>query len=147
MVLSGIVSGDKNNGIELIIRNIILGYCICLEFNISFWGDDDLFICLFSGNLEDYGFIVGIFQLVLGVMELEDGNFSNSVLYYIFFVMENICLWVMGVGGVFDDFINIVNVLDGDGVFGVLIIFGICSLIYFLGEGIGVVFQGIWDKL
>ncbi|MBE9203298.1 carbohydrate porin [Synechocystis salina LEGE 06099] len=145
--LSGIVSGDKNNGTESITRSTTLGYRTRLELNTSFRGDDDLFIRLSSGNLEDYGPIAGTFQPVLGATEPEDGNLSNSVLYYTFPATENIRLWAMGAGGAFDDFTNTVNVLDGDGAFGALTAFGTRSPIYFLGEGTGAALQGTWDGL
>ncbi|AIE73146.1 MULTISPECIES: iron uptake porin [unclassified Synechocystis] len=146
MALGGIVSGDKNNGTEAIARNTTLGYRSRLELNTSFRGDDDLFIRLSSGTLADYGPVAGTFQPVLGATEPEDGNLSNSVLYYTFPATENIRLWALAAGGAFDDFTNTVNILDGDGAFGALTSFGTRSPIYFLGEGTGAALQGTWDR-
>jgi len=147
MALSGIASGKKNNGSEDIPQVPTFGYRSRLELNTSFMGDDDLYIRLASGSIPDYGEVAGTFQPVLGSTQPDDGNLAVEVLFYNFAVDDNLQFWTFAAGGAFDDFVDTVNVLDGDGAFGAVSAFGTRNPIYYLGEGTGVGFQGNWDNL
>ena len=144
--LTGIASGDKNNGTEAIPQVPALGYRTRLEFNTSFTGEDLLFTRLSTGNQSDFLEETGTFQATLGFAQPQNNEVGIEQVYYRFPAAENLTVWVEGFGAL-DDFNNTLNVLDGDGNFGALSKFATRSPIYYGAEGGGIGLQGNWGDL
>jgi len=108
--LTGIASGDKNNGTEAIPQVPALGYRTRLEFNTSFTGEDLLFTRLSTGNQSDFLEETGTFQATLGFAQPQNNEVGVEQVYYRFPAAENLTVWVEGFGAL-DDFNNTLNVL------------------------------------
>ncbi len=140
--LSGVASGDKNNGTEDIAQIPTFGHRTRLELNTSFTGEDNLYTRLATGTIPDLAEEVGTFQGTLAFSQPDDSDLALEVLYYNFSIGDNVNAWVLAAGGAFDDFTNTLNVLDGDGATGAISAFGTRNPLYYQGEGTGLGLQG-----
>jgi hypothetical protein len=145
--LQGIAAGEKDGG-ESISKNPTLGYRARLQFNTSFTGEDLLYTRLATGNISGLDEVTGTFQSTLGYIQPDDSQLAVEVLHYRFPLAKDINVWLEAAGGVFDDFTNTNNALDGDdGAAGAISAFGTRNPLYYMSEGAGVGIQGNWSGL
>jgi hypothetical protein len=143
--LVGVVAGEKNGG-EPVTQNPTLGYRARLQLNTSFNGDDLLYTRLATGNVFGLDATTGTFQSTLSFNQPDDNKLAVEVLRYEFQLAPTVRTWLFASGGAFDDFVNTLNVLDGDGATGAFTAFGTRNPIYYTGEGSGIGFQGEWGN-
>lgn len=143
--LVGVVAGEKDGG-EPVTQNTTLGYRTRMRLNTSFDGDDSLYIRLATGNVSGLDEQTGTFQSTLGFTQPDNNQLSMEVLRYEFQLAPKIRTWILAHGGAFDDFVNTLNVLDGDGAFGAFTAFGTRNPLYLTADGSGIGFQGNWSN-
>ncbi|MGL5032551.1 MAG: iron uptake porin [Microcystaceae cyanobacterium] len=141
---AGVLTGQRKEGTEDISRNPTLGYRTRLELNTSFTGEDLLFTRLATGNMSEFIEETETYQSTLSFAQPQNNQMGIEQLYYRFPLTENIKVWIDGAGGSFDDFWDVLNVLDGDGGSGALSRFGTRSPIYYGVSGAGGGFQSQW---
>ncbi|WP_013322825.1 iron uptake porin [Gloeothece verrucosa] len=140
--ISGVATGQRNNGSEQIPKITTFGHRTRLELNTSFTGEDNLFTRIATGTVPELEETAETPQANLAFAQPEDSKVSIEVLYYNFPINKNISAWIEANGGAWDDFTNTLNALDGDGGAGALSVFGTRNPIYYQGENGGVGFQG-----
>ncbi len=140
--LTGITSGQRDEGTEEINKVTNFGYRGRLELNTSFDGNDLLYTRLATGTVPAYSEITGTFEGELGFSQPDDSDLAIELIIYEFDLAENVRMFVEPVGGAFDDFVPTVNFLDGDGASGAVSAFGSRNPLYYMGEGPGIGFQG-----
>lgn len=140
--ISGVASGERNNGEEEIPRITTFGHRTRLELNTSFTGEDLLFTRIATGTVPELEETAETPQANLAFAQPEDSDAFIEVLFYNFPITDNVSVWLEANGGAYDDFTYTLNALDGDGGSGALSTFGTRNPIYLQGEGGGIGFQG-----
>lgn len=142
MGLTGITSGEKNQGTEDIFKVTNLGYRGRLKLNTTFDGDDSLYIRFATGTTPSYPDITETFEGKLSFSQPDESDLGIQLIIYDFALAENVRMFVEPVGGAFDDFVPTVNFLDGDAAFGALSSFGTRNPLYYMPGGPGIGFRG-----
>ncbi|BBA78883.1 S-layer OprB family carbohydrate-selective porin [cyanobacterium endosymbiont of Rhopalodia gibberula] len=140
--LTGITSGEKNQGTEDIFKVTNLGYRGRLKLNTTFDGDDSLYIRFTTGTAPSYPDITETFEGKLSFSQPDESDLAIQLIIYDFALAENVRMFVEPVGGAFDDFVPTVNFLDGDAASGALSSFGTRNPLYYMPGGPGVGFRG-----
>lgn len=140
--LTGIPTGEKNEGTEDIPKVINLGYRGRLKFNSTFDGDDSLYIRLTTGTAPAYSEITETFEGGISFSHPDDSNLAVQLIIYDFALAENVRMFIEPVGGAFDDFVPTVNFLDGDASSGAVSAFGTRNPLYYMPGGPGIGFRG-----
>lgn len=142
MGLTGITSGEKNQGTEDIFKVTNLGYRGRLKLNTTFDGDDSLYIRFTTGTAPAYPDITETFEGKLSFSQPDASDLGIQLIIYDFALAENVRMFVEPVGGAFDDFVPTVNFLDGDASSGALSSFGTRNPVYYMPGGPGIGFRG-----
>jgi hypothetical protein len=142
MGLTGITSGEKNQGTEDIFKVTNLGYRGRLKLNTTFDGDDSLYIRFTAGTAPAYPDITETFEGKLSFSHPHSSDLGIQLIIYDFALAENVRMFVEPVGGAFDDFVPTVNFLDGDASSGALSSFGTRNPLYYMPGGPGIGFRG-----
>ena len=132
--LAGVATGNNPDG-EEIPRNVTLSNRVRLDFVASFTGKDQLWVDLLAGNTAArYDYLEG----ALGFQFDNDNNVELGWLAYFFPIGERTQVVLQGTKGIFFDFVDTVNVLDGEGSSGAISFFGARNPIYSTGFGTGI---------
>ena len=139
VALAGVATGNNPDG-EEIPRTVTFSNRVRLDFVASFTGKDQLWVDLLAGNTaarSDY------LEGALGFEFDNDNNIELGWLAYFFPIGERTQVVLQGANGIFFDFVDTVNVLDGEGSSGAISFFGTRNPIYStaLGAGIGIQYE------
>jgi hypothetical protein len=142
MGLTGIISGEKNQGTEDIFRAWNLGYRGRVKVHSSFTGSDSLYIRMTTGTAPSYPDITETFEGKLSFSQPDASDLAIQLIIYDFPLTENVRMFIEPVGGAFDDFVPTVNFFDGDASSGAISSFGTRNPLYYMPGGPGFGFRG-----